>query len=270
MRSIRARKIRNKRELEAATILQRTLKGKLKAFYYPEMDKLLEQLREVVIEEEVNDLMFWAEFDRLETILRDQESVLMVIEDERSRRAAQYAEILHQAEVTRLHQIELDKLAEQLAVAEAERLRLERMQQKMEVQLMQYEEAGEQFIREGKRNALELILMIKEDQNCKSLNKQWKVDRQVVLKHREEERIIAVEVARKVAEEKREYDEKIAMEELELMSMQMAIHDRAEIAEKIKAKEEEARRVEEEIREEAERVEQVRRARTLNLINIRI
>ena len=134
---------RYNRELEAATILQRAFRGRLRLFNFPEFDDMMVALEASVLEAEINGLMF-AVGDEIQTELERQADLeLMYLEDIRSRKAAEYADWLHQQELDRLRQLELDRLAREAEEADALRRKVEEQNRLNELRLMRAEEEYE-------------------------------------------------------------------------------------------------------------------------------
>ena len=82
--------------------------------------------------------------DEIQTELERQADLeLMYLEDIRSRKAAEYADWLHQQELDRLRQLELDRLAREAEEADALRRKVEEQNRLNELRLMRAEEEYE-------------------------------------------------------------------------------------------------------------------------------
>jgi len=104
---------------------------------------MLVALEAAVIEAEIDGLMF-AVGDEIQTELERQADLeLMYLEDVRSRKAAEYADWLHQQELARLRQLELERLAREAEEAEALRRKLEEQNRLNELKIMRAEEEYE-------------------------------------------------------------------------------------------------------------------------------
>ena len=159
----RRQRTRNRRELEAATIIQRAFRGRLSVFYFPDFASLLSKVEEAVIEAEINALMFKVGAEYHAELSRQADMEMMLLEDLRSRKATEYAEWLRQQELERLRQLDKDRLAREAAEAEERRRLLEEQQRLLELESMQEEDFRMRRIMEEERRVRELALMRAED-----------------------------------------------------------------------------------------------------------
>jgi len=177
VRLMKRRRTRNRREEEGATIIQRSLHGRLRLFYFPDFDGFMDQLQEAVIEAELNALMFFAGDERQTELDRQAELELMYLEDLRARRAAEYAEWLRQQELERLRLQELERLARLAAEEEERRRLLEEENRRDELRRMREEDEYMRRLMEEERRLRELALMRKEDLASQRANKFWADER---------------------------------------------------------------------------------------------
>ena len=155
----RRQRTRNRRELEAVTIIQRAFRGRLSVFYYPDFDLLLSMLEAAVIEAEINSLMFKVGTEYHAELNRQADMELMQLEDLRSRKATEYGEWLRQQELARLRQLDKDRLAREAAEAEERRRLLEEQRRLLELESMREEDLRMRRIMEEERRLRELALM---------------------------------------------------------------------------------------------------------------